>query len=180
MMKGNSDDSPLEGAAGVGLDNGDRFEAAIPTHGFVGADLVEPPAIGAPAPLMVFENGRRVGGVVEVALEIDSNKRQETAGSAVASPKDFIAPTGVLPADPLARIDAGESGDEPRLEVFALAAERLPRLIDLKILKEEAERPAQNAPGREYGKGKDAGPDQPSHCSTPRLGPRTSSPERAL
>jgi len=174
----------LESAAGVGMGHGDGFEAAVAAHGLVGADLIESPPVGAPSAFVVFEHGRRVPALLEelmdIGVEIHAHEGQKAAGSAVAGPEDIVAPAGVVPAEPFAGIDPSQGGEEPGLQVLSMAVEGLARLVDLQVFEEEAERPAQNAPRREDGEGKDAGPDQPSHCSNPRPDPWTRSPERAL
>ena len=93
---------PSDDAAGVGMDDGDRLEAAIPADGLVGADLVEPLALGVPVPLAELEDRRGVTPgleqVEEVGVEVDADQSQETPGLPIAGPEDLVVPVGVFPA----------------------------------------------------------------------------------
>ena len=57
-------------------------------------------------------------------VEVDADQGQEPPGLAVAGPEDLVVPVGVLPAEPLDRVDLRQRREEAGLEPLALLAER--------------------------------------------------------
>src|SRR3954471_11836731 len=100
----------------------DRLEPLVAADGLVGADLVEPLALGEPAPLAELEQRGRVPAgrvaqlVVRGGIEVDADQREQPPGLAVAGPEDLVVPVGLLPAESLDGVELAEGGEELRLE----------------------------------------------------------------
>jgi len=129
--------------------------------------FVEPLALDAPTPLVEFENGRcmprDVGEIVGIGIEVNANQREQSAGLPITSPENVVVPVGRVPSFANAPIGLAENRDEPRFKPLAMLVKEKPRVIDMHIFDNLAERPMQYQPGRDEANRQDAGRDEKSH-----------------
>lgn len=141
--------------------------------GLVGADFVEPFALGDPAAPAIFEEGggvSRVGvaefGVGEV-VEMDADQGEESVGLAVACPEDFVVPVGVVPAEAFEGFVLGEGGEEMGFEPLALLAEEVAGLVDLEFFGELSNGAMEDVPAQDEGGGEECSPEDECHGEAP-------------
>ena len=115
----------------------DRLEPLVADECFVRPDLVQASAFGEPLPLAVFEQGGSMPGwglgvaSESLGLEDDSDQREDSAGSAIPGPNDFISPLGLVPAESFGGFLAVQSRYEPGFEPFALEPELIAGSIEV-------------------------------------------------
>jgi len=137
----------------------------------VGADFVKPFALNPPPTVVELENRGRVsvGGVKlkRTRIEVNADQGEKSPRLAVASPENLVVPVGRFPTFSERRVGLTERRDEPGFQPFAVLTKEKAGVIDVHIVNDLAERPAENQPGRKQANRQDAGPDDISHNRIP-------------
>jgi hypothetical protein len=149
----------------------DRLVPLAFANGLVGTHFVEPLAVDPPTSLVELKNGGCMpGGMGELEgsrVEVNADQRKQTARLPIARPENIIVPVGRFPPFAEAWIGLAENGDEPCFKPLAVLVKQKPRVIDMHILDDLANRPTQYQPSCAETNRQDAGPDEISHDRIP-------------